>query len=106
MPTPADPDSVRELEQHLGPGEAQSIALAREHQGWALLMDEHAGRGVARDLGLDVIGTVGLLLRAKRVEQIRALRPALNRLREDAGFWLSDGLYDRVLRIAGEAARR
>lgn len=86
----------------LDEGEAEAIALAREHPGATLLMDERRGRRYAEALGIPIVGTAGLLVRAKQRGLIAEVRPLLDDLRA-VGFWLSDPLYALVLALAGEA---
>jgi predicted nucleic acid-binding protein len=45
-------------------GELEAICLAQEIQASAVLMDDCAGRNAARQCGLSVIGTIGLLEQA------------------------------------------
>ena len=52
-------------------------------------------------LGLQKIGTVGILLKAKEMDYIKTLRPELNRLREN-GFSISQRVIDAVLEQANE----
>jgi predicted nucleic acid-binding protein len=85
----------------LGDGEREAIALAIEVGADAVLMDERAGRQVAEEAGLKVIGTLGLLLEAKRAGHITTIRAELDKLLETS-FFLSPQLYDQVLRMAGE----
>jgi hypothetical protein len=59
---------VKAATLRLDPGECQAIALAYEH-GALLLMDDRLGRAAAQSLGLPVTGIVGLLLRAKELEE-------------------------------------
>ena len=49
---------------HLDEGETQAIALALEHRADLLLLDERDGTAAARDRGLTVMGTLGVLDRA------------------------------------------
>jgi uncharacterized protein len=46
---------------------------------------------------------LGVLLRAKSVGLLPAVRPVLDALRRDAGFWLAESLRQQVLTIAGES---
>ena len=85
----------------LGDGEREAIALAIEIGADAVLMDERAGRRVAEEGGLKVIGTLGLLLEAKRAGHIETIRAELDKLLETS-FFLSPQLYDQLLRMAGE----
>ena len=48
----------------LGPGESAAIAVALEHSTNLLLIDERYGTKVARDLGIESVGTVGVLAAA------------------------------------------
>lgn len=85
----------------MGAGEREAICLALEaHASWVIL-DDRAGRHVARKLGLQVTGTLGVLLRSKQRGLIPAVRPAVETLvRSD--FRASPQLLERVLRDAGE----
>jgi predicted nucleic acid-binding protein len=49
----------------LDPGEASTIALARERPGALVLMDDALGRDQAAALGIDVFKTADVLLAAK-----------------------------------------
>jgi hypothetical protein len=57
---------VEELLSTLGPGEAEALALAVEVHAEAILIDEAAGRAIARERGLLPIGVLGILLRARQ----------------------------------------
>jgi Predicted nucleic acid-binding protein, contains PIN domain len=54
---------------HLDPGEAQAFALADAHDG-RLLTDDGDARSVAKDQGVTVVGSVGVLLAAIDAEKI------------------------------------
>lgn len=98
---PQDDLAVQALAAELGKGEASAIILAQERQAKLLLIDEIRGRRVAQQLGLKVLGTLGILARAKREGRIPNLRQVLNLLRA-RGTWIGDELYEEVLRLAGE----
>jgi predicted nucleic acid-binding protein len=66
-----------------------------------LLLDDQAGRRVARMLSIPVTGTAGLLLSAKKQGLITAVLPLLISLREQ-GYWLSDALLAEIRRLSGE----
>ena len=63
------------LREHLGFDESQAIVLAMEHAAACVLIDEAEGRQRAAALGIPVVGTVGVLLRAKHDGVIRELSP-------------------------------
>jgi uncharacterized protein len=93
---------VVSLQRDLDPGEAETIALALEKKADLVLLDEKEGRRAATRLGLRVTGVVGVLLDAKAQSYLRIVQPLLDRLRSEAGFYISDGLYRTALKLAGE----
>jgi len=93
---------VKMLRFDLDAGEAESIVLALEHDADLLLMDERIGREISDYMGLTYTGTVGLLIEAKRNGHIEYIRPVLEKLRDKAGFYISDSLWVHVLAIAHE----
>lgn len=86
----------------LDAGEAEAIACALEINADLLLLDERRARETAQRLGLKFIGILGVLTEAKRRQLIPRIRPVLDNLRHQAGFWVTDALYQRVLAVAGE----
>jgi predicted nucleic acid-binding protein len=52
-------------------------------------------------LGLPVVGTLGVLIAAKRRGLLDNVRPILQRLRA-SGYFLSDAVLAEALRLAGE----
>ena len=90
------------LRATLGPGESEAISLAIEVEARLLILDDLAARRLALGLRLPVIGTLGLLLAAKRKKLLEAVKPCLDQLLSHE-FRVSSELYDRVLRDAGEA---
>ncbi|MBN1179247.1 MAG: DUF3368 domain-containing protein [Anaerolineae bacterium] len=98
---PQDDLAVRVLAAELGMGEASAIILAQERQAALLLIDEIRGRRVAQQLGLKVLGTLGILARAKREGRIPSLRQILDLLRA-RGTWIGEELCEEVLRFVGE----
>jgi predicted nucleic acid-binding protein len=92
---------LHQLESRLDAGEAAAIALANERGAALCLMDEVEGRQVAAYHGLRVVGTLGILLEAKRLGHISGVEPLVREL-EAANFRISPTLRDHVLRLAGE----
>ena len=86
------------LKRELDAGEAEAIALALETRTQCVLLDESEARRVAKDLGLKVTGVLGILLRACRQKRIPSLRTEMERLRENAGFYISDHLFEDLLK--------
>ena len=81
-------------------GEAEAIALASERQ-WRVILDDLRARAVAERMHLRIIGTVGILVRAKRAGLLPEVAPVLQSL-SASGFYLSEPLKMEVLRLAGE----
>lgn len=93
--------AVDVLLDELDLGEAETIVLARELRADWVLMDERKGRRKLTQLGFNKIGTVGILLRAKQLRLVDAIRPELEQLSQ-FGFSLSQTVIDDALRQAHE----
>ena len=90
------------LEQELDLGEAEAITLAVELKASLILLDERRGYQVACRLGLKVTGVLGILIAAKSRGLIVTVKPILDNLIDDAGFWITKQLYAQILQIAAE----
>lgn len=99
---PVDKKRVEDLTQTLDQGEAEAICLGLEVRASALLVDERAARAVAASLGLRPVGVLAVLVRAKELGHISEVRPLLDLLRTDIGFYISRPLYAEIVRLAGE----
>jgi predicted nucleic acid-binding protein len=86
----------------LGAGERAVIAYAHAHHGHIAGLDDLQARQLAESLGLTVVGTLGILLHAKRASLIPTVRPLADAVIVQ-GFRLAPELYQDVLRLAGEA---
>lgn len=82
-------------------GEAEAILLAGEVDLRFLLIDEARGRRVARQRGISVVGTGGILVTAKRNGLLQAVRPLLEDLSQ-SGYRLSHRLREQILALAEE----
>jgi predicted nucleic acid-binding protein len=84
-------------------GEASVIQLAVETPHSEILIDERRARRIATGVyALSVLGTGGLLLRAKKRGLITEIKPLLVGLR-DEGYYLGDELVQGLLHAAAEA---
>jgi uncharacterized protein len=93
---------LQSLKQDLDDGEAEVIALALVLEAGLVLLDESEARRKAEAFGLTKTGIVGLLMRARFEGKIPELRPELDRLRIEGGFWIDDGLYRKALQAVKE----
>ena len=97
-----DRNLIAVLLRDLDRGESETLALAVEIGAELVLLDERDGRRVAQRLGLRTIGVLGVLLEAKKHGRLSNLRPHLESLRHEAGFYISDAVYQSVLNLAEE----
>jgi predicted nucleic acid-binding protein len=82
-------------------GESAVLSFAlRDTDCWAV-MDDREARRCSMSLGCRFIGTLGIIVLAKKKGIINSVRDSLKKLR-GAGFWLSDTLVEEICRRAGE----
>ena len=91
-----------DLANMLDVGEASVIQLALNQNIQTVVIDEVAGRRIARLNGLSVTGSIGILLRAKREGYQFSMQEAIDRMKA-RGIWLSDRVIAFALMQAGEA---
>lgn len=99
---PQNLQKVQTLQTTLDAGEAQAIVLALEMNCDLLLMDERIGTNVARQQGLQTVGLVGVLIKAKEQGNIKEVGKILKELKQTAGFWLGEKLESQILKNLGE----
>lgn len=99
---PEDKNRVAGLREELDDGESEAIVLAVELGAEYLLIDERIGTKKARENGLQTIGLIGVLVKAKEKGIIDKVEPIINNLIEKAGFWISENLIDRILKEVEE----
>lgn len=97
-----DTRRVEALTKELDLGEAEAIALATGIGADILLIDEKDGRIFARQARLNVRGVLGILIRAKEMGNLEALKPEIDSLRSKANFFVSPILEAEVLKSVGE----
>lgn len=89
------------LLKELDKGEAETIILAKEVNATRVLIDENIGYKLAKKEGLNVVRTLSILLKAKEVGLIPALKPILDEMVSN-GRWYSQTVYQSVLERAKE----
>lgn len=97
---PTKHELVSALKILLDAGEAEAIALASEHE-YKIILDDKQARSVGKSLSLPVVGTVGILLLAKRNGIIPSVKPLIEAL-ELNGFYFDGALKEEALRLANE----
>jgi uncharacterized protein len=100
-----DPDTESNLFEvlraQLDLGETAAICIAVERGADLILSDDRPARLTATRLGIEVKGTLGILVEAKRKGKMGVIAPALATLKQ-GGTWLSDRLVERILAEVGE----
>jgi predicted nucleic acid-binding protein len=100
---PVEPSPLLQLlTDELDEGEAAALALATQIHADLVLLDELRGRSVAARLGIAVVGTIGLLVTAKKRGLIPAARPLIAQVRTHGGLWVTEKLVAEVLARLGE----
>lgn len=92
---------VEQLRIDVDLGEATAIALATEFTDALVILDDRDARLVAIRLGLELTGTPGILLAAKRAGHLAEIRGSIDELTR-VGFRMSDAIKSRILQMAGE----
>lgn len=84
-------------------GESEAILLVKEQRGELLLMDEMKGRSVAQQMGIRIMGTIGILMVALEKGKIsyEEIIQAIEILR-DTGRHIKEDLYLELLKEAGK----
>jgi len=86
---------------NLGPGESAVIAWGLANPGARAVIDDREGRRCAAQVGVKVVGTLGLILAAKRRGAVPAARPVVEALIA-SGLFLSEEVVDAALGLVGE----
>lgn len=90
------PEVLQSVPADLGAGERAAIAVAIETGADLVILDDRAGRRVARERDLSVTGTIGILIEARARDMIPSVRGEVDRLIE-AGMWIDEVFYHRIL---------
>jgi predicted nucleic acid-binding protein len=85
----------------LGKGEIAAMAWALENQPIIVLLDDALARRIGEAAGLQVWGTLRVLLTAKDHKLVPTISPILDRMQQ-TGMWLSTEIRQRILRLANE----
>lgn len=83
-------------------GEVEVMLLAQQLPVADLvIIDDNAAKTTAKFLGLKVTGTLGVLLKAKKLGLISSIRPLIEKIVQ-SGFYISDNIKNIILHSAGE----
>lgn len=99
---PIDITLVEELEKELDKGEAQAIVIGQELKADLLIIDERIGTNKAKKLGLKTIGLLGCLIEAKNQNIIKKVKPLVEKLESQAGFYIGNRLKNVIYELVNE----
>lgn len=89
------------IEFSVDKGEASAIALAIELDDCLLIIDDLKGRKFAKQIGLTIIGTIGVIVDAKLAGIITSVKPVLAKIKS-TNFRITEQLEAIVLKSSGE----
>jgi predicted nucleic acid-binding protein len=89
------------LELEVDAGEASAIALYFESENPLIILDDFKARKLATKLQLKFTGTFGVLLKAKQVGLISAIKPVLE-LIQQTNFRFTETIFKAILKEANE----
>jgi len=85
----------------LGSGESEAIILYKEKCADFLLCDDKKAKKFAMSFGVNVIGSLGILLKAKEKKLISEIHPLIEKLKSSQ-IYIDDKTFALVLKMAGE----
>lgn len=94
--------SFNELTFVMDYGESESVILYKELQADFLLIDDKKARKIAENFGVNCIGTLGVLILAKKRNLIKELKPLFKELIKNNRYY-SLILLNKILISQGEA---
>ena len=98
---PTDKNYQTIIEASVDKGEASAIALAVELEDCLLIIDDLKGRKPAQQLGLTIIGTIGIIVDAKLAGIIPSVKPILTKIKT-TNFRITMQLELLIIKSAGE----
>jgi predicted nucleic acid-binding protein len=90
------------LEMQIDKGESSAIALALETPDCTIILDDYKARRIAERLGLNLTGTIGVIVKAKLRGVVPSVKPLLGSIKQ-TNFRLSPELESLALNAAGES---
>ena len=89
------------LALNIDDGESSAIALALKYVDCLIILDDYKARKVAQNLSLKVIGTLGVIIRAKQKGLFESVKPILQKIKE-TNFRISEELEKEILKLSDE----
>jgi predicted nucleic acid-binding protein len=89
-------------QMNLGIGESEAIVLADALHADLIIIDERKARGIAKNMSLNVTGTLGILVDAKSKGKLKEIKPLLDELIK-SNIRISAKLYKDILELVNES---
>jgi predicted nucleic acid-binding protein len=89
------------LETQIDKGESSAIALALETPNSTVILDDYKARKIAKQLGINFTGTIGVIIKAKLNGIIPSIKPFLQKINQ-TNFRLSVEIQLLALKEANE----
>lgn len=86
----------RMYQAKLHAGEVEVMILAQEKNADLVIIDDNTAKKTAKFLGLAVTGTLGVLIKAKKLGIVDSVKSIIDKIREN-GFFVTDEIYNFVL---------
>jgi len=98
---PQDEQKQRLLELQIDKGEASALNLALEISADLVILDDFKARRIAEKLGLQITGTLGVIIKAKQERILESAKPIIEKL-QNTDFRISESLIKEALLLAKE----
>ena len=85
----------------LGRGESEVITVALNQPGTGVVLDDSQARKCVKVIDIPLIGSIGLIARAKRENLIPLAKPAIEKLLS-VGLYMDSEIIEEMLRAIGE----
>lgn len=66
-----------------------------------VILDDYKARKIAESLGIPIIGTIGVIISAKKLGVIESIKPYIQKIRQ-TNFRISEDIEKRALEESGE----
>jgi predicted nucleic acid-binding protein len=93
---------IKELMIHLHIGEAEALCLCIENNAKLCLIDDKDARIIAGLNNIPISGTLGVLMKAKKMGIIESVKDLMDRLRTEHHYWINDAMYNKILSLSNE----
>jgi predicted nucleic acid-binding protein len=93
---------IKELMIHLHMGEAEALCICIENNAKLCLLDDKDARIINRLNNIPISGTLGVLMKAKKMGIIESVKDLMDRLRTDHHYWIDNSMYNKVLSLSNE----